>query len=148
MKSPPHGERSAKRVETSDTLMGSFNLETKGEPALLAPDELLAKYERLLDCSRRMLELARLGQWEELLSEEARYVEDVQKLANIQPARALTQEEQQNRLSFMEQILECNLEVKRHLEMRRDEIGELINLSRRQGKLGRTYGVIDAVDKP
>lgn len=128
--------------------MGSFNLETDVKPAVLAADELLARYEQLLSRSQRMLELARLAQWDDLLSEEARYVEDVQKLAHIQPDRALEQDEQQRRLNFMEQILECNLEVKRHLETRRDEIGELINVSRRQGKLGRTYGVIDATDKP
>lgn len=128
--------------------MGSFNPGKKDQPALLAPAELLARYEQLLDRSRRMLELARLSQWDELLDEEARYVEDVQKLAHIQPDRELAQGELETRLGFMEQILECNLEVKRHLETRRDEIGELINLSRRQGELGRTYGVIDAVDKP
>lgn len=127
--------------------MGGFNPGTE-QPAPLAPGELLARYEQLLERSRRMLELARLSQWDELLDEEARYVEDVQKLAHVQPDRDLTQDELEARLGFMEQILECNLEVKRHLETRRDEIGELINLSRRQGELGRTYGVIDAVDKP
>lgn len=128
--------------------MGNLISETKDQPVVFSPDELLAKYEQLLAQSRRMLELAGVAQWDELLDEEARYVENVQKLAHIQPDRALTPDELESRLNFMEQILECNLEVKRHLETRRDEIGELINLSRRQGVLGRTYGVIDAVDKP
>lgn len=148
MKSRRRGGRLASRAGKSDILMGRFNLEVKNQPDTLTPAELLARYEQLLECSRRMLELARLGQWSELLDEEARYVEDVQKLARVQPDRVLAQEEMQNRLELMERILECNLDVKRYLEARRDEIGELITLSRRQGELGRTYGAIDAADKP
>lgn len=114
----------------------------------LAPEDLLSKYEQLLERSRQMLELAKLNQWEELLSEEARYVEDVQRLSSLTSSRELESNELQQRLDLMEKILQCNLEVKQRLESRRDEIGELISHSKRQGELGRSYGVIDSIDKP
>lgn len=128
--------------------MGSSNPGSSEQKESLTPEQLLARYEQLLGRSHRMLEWAKLGQWEDLLSEEVRYVEDVQRLASLEPSRELGPDQLQHRLDLMEKILECNLDVKRCLEARRDEIGELINLSRRQGELGRSYGVIDSIDKP
>lgn len=115
---------------------------------LLAPDQLLDFYQQLRDRSRRMLDWAQAGDWDELLAEESRYVDDVQRLSGFEPREALAPEQMERRLSLMEQILEYNLDVKRHLESRKDELGELISLSRRQGELGRSYGTIDALDKP
>lgn len=103
-------------------------------------DDIIARHERLLEQSRHMLELARLGQWDALVEEESRYIIAVEELMLREPPAGLPEVVQHRRAALLEQVLEHSAEIQRHLLARRDELSQLIADSRRKQDLDRAYG--------
>lgn len=119
------------------------------EPAASDAERLLAAYEALLERSSRMLAKAREEAWDALIEEESRYVLEVERLAREDQGQGLDPMQRERKASLLERILEQDMEVRRHLVARRDELGELIGNSRRKRDLERAYrnpanGVIEA----
>lgn len=119
------------------------------EPAASDAERLLAAYEALLERSSRMLAKAREEAWDALIEEESRYVLEVERLAREDQGQGLDPAQRERKASLLERILEQDMEVRRHLVARRDELGELIGNSRRKRDLERAYrnpanGVIEA----
>ncbi|WP_275287429.1 flagellar protein FliT [Halomonas elongata] len=118
--------------------------------APVSGDAVLDAYTRLLTRSESMLESALAADWEALVDQETEYVQQVERLSTLDAGVSLDGEEQRHKAELLERILENDLEIRRHLIQRRDELGELIGVSRRQRDLQRTYGagarpgVIDA----
>ncbi|MDT8893199.1 flagellar protein FliT [Halomonas sp. I1] len=118
--------------------------------ALVSSDAVLDAYTRLLTRSESMLESALAADWEALVDQETEYVQQVERLSTLDAGVSLDGEEQRHKAELLERILANDLEIRRHLIQRRDELGELIGVSRRQRDLQRTYGagarpgVIDA----
>lgn len=102
-------------------------------------ERLLACYEALLERSTRMLAKARDEAWEALIEEESHYVLEVERLSREDQGQALDTAQRERKASLLEQILEQDMEVRRHLVARRDELGELIGSSRRKRDLERAY---------
>lgn len=96
-----------------------------------AAPQLIESYELLLQQSLRMLELARSGDWSGLLLEKSRCLIDVEKLRQCDAETPeLGPQGQRRKLELLEQILELDAEIRSRLIARRDELGELIGLSR------------------
>ncbi|WP_355660778.1 flagellar protein FliT [Halomonas salifodinae] len=102
-------------------------------------ERLLACYEALLERSTRMLAKAREEAWEALIEEESHYVQEVERLAREDQGQALDTAQRERKADLLERILEQDMEVRRHLVARRDELGELIGNSRRKRDLERAY---------
>lgn len=109
-----------------------------------APDtgqaQLLAAYQALLERSRDMQRMARAGDWESLVEQESHYLMQVEQIKRLDAEQTLDRTHALRKAALVEEILEQDLETRRHLVARRDELSELIGHSRRQQALNRTYG--------
>lgn len=103
--------------------------------------DVVAGYETLLQQTRCMLEATNRQEWETLVSYEADYVLQTEQLKRLDATVPLTEAHQRRKAELIERILENNLHVRDRLMARRDELGELIDTSRRQRNLSRAYGV-------
>lgn len=101
---------------------------------------LLAAYESLMNASRRMLDSAEAGDWEALIEQEADYLVRVERIKRMDAQQPLDDGAAARKAALLEQILEQDLEVRRRLVERREELGRLIGSSRRQQALSRAYG--------
>lgn len=97
-------------------------------------------YQDLLERSERMLALAREADWSALVDQEAGYVRQVARVAELDAQHDLTNGERQRKAELLEAILENDREVRRHLVQRRDELGELIGTVQRRRDLQQAYG--------
>ncbi|MFP4137028.1 MAG: flagellar protein FliT [Halomonas sp.] len=104
-------------------------------------DDVVAAYEALLHQTRRMLEATNRQDWGTLVAYEADYVMQTHHLRQLDAHVPLTEMDRQRKAQLIEDILENNLRVRDGLMARRDELGELIGISRRQRNLSRAYGV-------
>ncbi|MCK2185113.1 flagellar protein FliT [Halomonas getboli] len=97
-------------------------------------------YQDLLARSERMLALAREADWPALVEHEAGYVQQVGRIAELDAQHALTEDERRRKAELLEPILENDMEVRRLLVQRRDELGELIGTAQRRRDLQQAYG--------
>lgn len=104
-----------------------------------AAPQVIESYELLLQQSIRMLEFARRGDWSSLLMEKTRGLIDVERLSQADAQEGLDRDERQRRMELLERILELDAEIRSRLMARRDELGGLIEVSRRQRDLARVY---------
>ncbi|ARB46722.1 flagellar protein FliT [Alloalcanivorax xenomutans] len=103
------------------------------------PEGVLVSYETLLARSTRMLACVRQKDWDALVDEQSRYVLEVDRLSRIERDLSFNVEEQERKAALLERILEQDLEVRRCLMARRDELDQLLGTSRRRQDLHRTY---------
>ncbi len=104
-----------------------------------AQQTLLASYETLLSRVEYMHELANAEQWAELIDQRTSYVVLVEQLRELDTNVALDEAAQQRKVELLERILEHDVEIRRRLVSRRDELGKLIEVSQRQRDLHRAY---------
>ena len=91
----------------------------------------------MLDCVRRQ-------DWDALMDEEAHYLVDVEQLSSREQDTALDPSQRARKAELLERILERDLEIRRCLVARRDELAGLIGTSRRKRDLRRSYGPQEA----
>jgi flagellar protein FliT len=101
---------------------------------------LLDAYVTLLSSASHMHELASAEQWPELIEQRTEYVMLVDKLRHLDTEVSLNADGQQRKAELLERILEHDVEVRRQLLAKRDELGKLIDVSQRERRLHRTYG--------
>lgn len=104
-----------------------------------AQQMLLASYETLLSRVEYMHELANAEQWAELIDQRTSYVVLVEQLRELDSNIELDAAAQQRKVELIERILEHDVEIRRRLVSRRDELGKLIEVSQRQRDLHRAY---------
>lgn len=107
-------------------------------------EQVLQAYEGLLARTGRMLECARGQDWNGLIEEESQYVVEVERLARGESGVRLNPRQRHRKAELLERILESERGVRRCLESRRDELDQLIGLSRRRRDLNRSYGAQEA----
>ncbi|MBL1270106.1 MAG: flagellar protein FliT [Halomonas sp.] len=100
---------------------------------------LLTNYEMLLSRVEHMHELANGEQWAELIDQRTSYVMLVNQLRELDTTVVLDAASQQRKAELLERILEHDVEIRRRLVARRDELGKLIEVSQRQRDLHRAY---------
>lgn len=103
-------------------------------------ERLLSAYQSLLDTSSDMLALARAADWGALVEQESEYLVQVERIRRMDAEQSLDESRAAHKAALLEQILEQDMEIRRHLVARRDELGELIGSSRRQQAVNRAYG--------
>ena len=104
-----------------------------------AQQTLLTSYETLLSRVEHMHELANGEQWAELIDQRTNYVMLVDQLRELDTTVVLDSAAQQRKAELLERILEHDVEIRRRLVARRDELGKLIGVSQRQRNLHRAY---------
>lgn len=101
---------------------------------------LLETYAALLDNAAHMHELANTEEWAALIEQRTHFVMLVDKLRQLDSAVTLDERGQRRKAELLEAILEHDVEIRRQLVARRDELGKLIGISQQQRLLHRTYG--------
>lgn len=100
---------------------------------------LLDAYAALLDSAAYMHELAKAEEWAALIEQRTHYVMSVEKLKQLDGSLTLDENAQRIKAELLEAILEHDVEIRRQLVARRDELGKLIGVSQRQRSLHRAY---------
>lgn len=100
---------------------------------------LLRRYETLLSLVEEMHDLAKAEQWAELIDQRTKYVVLVEQLRELDTTAALDEPAQKRKAELLESILEHDVEIRRRLLARRDELGKLIGVTQRQRDLHRAY---------
>lgn len=109
-------------------------------PHRLHQQDLLAAYEALLECSEKMLKHAREADWEALIDLQSTYLAQVETLHRFEDQQMiLDQRASARKAELLEQLLEQDQEIRRHLTDRRSELTQMISGSRQQLALSRTY---------
>ena len=106
----------------------------------LSAEQVLLAYEALLARSGRMLDCVRRHDWDVLMGEEAHYLVDVEQLSSREQDTALDASQRARKAELLERILERDLEIRRCLVARRDELAGLIGTTKRKRDLRRSYG--------
>ncbi len=104
-----------------------------------AQQSLLNSYEALLSRVEHMHELANAEQWAELIDQRTSYVVLVEQLRELDMTVSLDSAALQRKAELLERILEHDVDIRRRLVSRRDELGKLIEVSQRQRDLHRAY---------
>lgn len=104
-----------------------------------AQQSLLTSYETLLSHVEYMHELANAEQWAELIDQRTSYVMLVEQLRELDTTVSLDTAALQRKAELLERILEHDVDIRRRLVSRRDELGKLIEVSQRQRDLHRAY---------
>lgn len=100
---------------------------------------VIDSYQHLLQQSQRMLEFARQGDWSSLVLEKSRYLVELENVTQCERRLGVEGGDRARRACLLEQILELEVEIRSCLLARRDELGRLIGVSRRQLEVGRAY---------
>ncbi|MGA4493953.1 flagellar protein FliT [Vreelandella venusta] len=104
-----------------------------------AQQALIEAYAKLLICVTKMHELAHAEQWAELIEQRTHYVMSVEALRKHDEETVLDDDGRRRKTELLESILEHDVEIRRRLVARRDELGKLIGVSQRQRSLHRAY---------
>lgn len=104
-----------------------------------AQQALIDAYAKLLACVTKMHELAHAEQWAELIEQRTHYVMSVEALRKRDEETVLDDDGRKRKTELLESILEHDVEIRRRLVARRDELGKLIGVSQRQRSLHRAY---------
>ncbi|WP_249979013.1 flagellar protein FliT [Vreelandella olivaria] len=104
-----------------------------------AQQTLLEAYAKLLARATHMHELAKAEQWAELIEQRTQYVMLVEELRELDTLVELDTSGRKGKSDLLESILEHDVEIRRCLVARRDELGKLIGVSQRQRDLYRAY---------
>lgn len=97
------------------------------------------RYRQLLDVSSLMLSHAREQDWDSLIQCEARYAVELDQVRLLDERLNPSETERHDKLALLEQILEQDVETRRLLDARREELSHLMGSSRRQQALGQAY---------
>ncbi len=100
---------------------------------------LIACYEELLRLSGLMCEAARAGQWETLGALQTGYVAQVNTLKIIDDVASLTADERRYRYGMLETILSQDAAIRNLVTPKLEELGQLLNNSRRRQDLHQAY---------
>lgn len=117
------------------------------EGAPMSADRLLAAYANLLARSSRMLACMHERDWFSLVEEQSSYVIEVESLSKAEGNLELSTEQRERKAELLERILEQDMEIRRGLLERREELQKLIGVSQRKRDLARSYGVRPLFDK-
>lgn len=100
---------------------------------------LIEQYASLLRLTERMLRLSHDQEWEQLITIEAEYVTEVSRLGGPLPIEHLDEPTQKHIGELLEAILDNDMRLRQQLVERRDALGDMLQVSRRQQDLHRAY---------
>ncbi|MGR2737440.1 flagellar protein FliT [Billgrantia sp. Q4P2] len=101
---------------------------------------VLDGYAQLRQQVAIMLELARAGEWDALIERQSGYLQLVDRVRQLDKEAVLDHDGVQRKAELLEAILADDLAIREQLMVRRSELGHLMDTSRRQRDLHRSYG--------
>ncbi|PMR77689.1 flagellar protein FliT [Billgrantia endophytica] len=104
------------------------------------PATVIVGYVQLQELVSGMLELARAGDWEALIERQADYLQLAERLRRLDAEQPLGEADASRKAELLESILADDLAIREYLLVRRNELGQLMDSSRRQRDLHRSYG--------
>ncbi len=107
-----------------------------------APQAVMNAYRKLEEQASRMASLAGEQRWEALIGEEEEYVMAVAALADLEQGVELTDGQNRLKREILQRILTHDQATRHSLVARRDELAQLMAVSRRERDLGRAYGAV------
>lgn len=100
---------------------------------------LIEQYQDLLQLTERMLKLTHNNEWDELIAIETDYIAEVARIGGPLPIDHLDETTQTRIGELLERILDNDMRIRQQLIERRDALGEMLQVSRRQQDLHRAY---------
>ncbi|ALM54272.1 flagellar protein FliT [Halomonas huangheensis] len=100
---------------------------------------LIEQYEALLQLTERMLKLSHNNKWDELIAMETDYIAEVASIGGPLPIEHLDEATQARIGELLEAILDNDMRLRQQLIERRDALGDMLQVSRRQQDLHRAY---------
>lgn len=107
---------------------------------VISQESVIQAYRQLEAQASRMAAMAKQADWEALVNEEERYTGAVANLADMEEGVTLDEHENEAKYTLLENILDHDLNVRSRLIERREELSQLMAVSRRESALGRAYG--------
>lgn len=101
--------------------------------------EVISAYERLLQFSSTMLEHAREDDWTKLIESEVAYVSEVERLQKHELDAMLTEQQQEQKLVFLEALLQQDKEIRERLTQRRTELEKMLSSASKKRKVDNAY---------
>ena len=113
---------------------------SKPEQNVTPASAVLEGYAELRQQVAIMRELARAGEWDALVERQSTYLELGDRIRRLDAQAELDQQAAQHKAELLEAILTDDLAIRERLLARRQELGQLMESSRRQRDLNRSYG--------
>lgn len=110
--------------------------------------QLINNYQQILSLSHSMLRHASRGEWDDLITQEVSYVTAVQHLARTTEAAPPSEQLQAQLRPVLRHILDNESEVRRLLQIRMDELTQLVSQSAVQKSMVSAYSQQGAVWLP
>ncbi|EGN75969.1 Flagellar protein FliT [Idiomarina sp. A28L] len=101
--------------------------------------EVISAYERLLEFSSTMLEHAREDDWTKLIESEVAYVSEVERLQKHELDAMLTEQQQEQKLVFLDTLLKQDKEIRQRLTQRRAELEKMLSTASKKRKVDNAY---------
>src|SRR5690554_3545944 len=120
--------------------MRSERMEPESDMGATPASTVLEGYAQLRRQIAIMLELARAAEWDALLERQSGYLELGDRVRLLDGQGELDQQAAQRKAELLEAILTDDLAIRELLLARREELGQLMESSRRQRALNRSYG--------
>ena len=102
--------------------------------------ELMDCYEQIAPLTGRMLELARAGDWDGLMTVERQVRSCVERMKEITPAAALDASELAQKQQLLRRILADDAEIRDLVTPQLARLGALMGNVRRQRDINQAYG--------
>lgn len=97
-------------------------------------------YEQIAPLVARMLELARAGNWDALVTLEAQFRADIEHLKSLDPADTLDQPQLAQKRRLLKKILADDAEIRNILSPQLARLGALLGSMQQQHNLHQAYG--------
>jgi flagellar protein FliT len=98
-----------------------------------------AAYKALLSHAEAMVQAAREDEWDRWLDLERRYREQAARVRQLDEGDLTDPALLKRKLLLVERLIEHDQEIRRRVSARRDELSELMRVTRQQGKAQRAY---------
>lgn len=97
-------------------------------------------YEQIVPLVARMLELARTGNWDALVTLEAQFRADIERLKVLDPADTLDQSQLEQKHRMLKRILADDAEIRNLISPQLARLGAFLGSMHQQQNLQQTYG--------
>lgn len=94
--------------------------------------DLIARYQNLLDKLGGMLTHAKAGRWADIIEQESEYLAELERLRYLEAGAELDEAMQFHRARLGREVLEQSVELKRYLTERQEVLAKLIEQAEQQ----------------
>ncbi|WP_058911188.1 flagella biosynthesis regulatory protein FliT [Entomohabitans teleogrylli] len=110
-----------------------------------AHPEFLSRWLRVAMLSESLLELARCGEWQQLVDQEVSYLQSIENVMRLEMPPDLSPPVRRHLRQLVGNVLDNEQQLKTLLQKRMEELSALIGQSARQQNINNTYGRLSGV---